>query len=87
MYCVPCEYTSLGKPNSVVPEICLKIEIKLSQNDNFVCVEICRDNKLRIFSYCTYAETKDMATGRLFIDFPPKIYSEVLFCLCVEKNA
>lgn len=28
----------------------------------------------------------DVATGKICIDRPPNMYSEMLFCLCFEKN-
>lgn len=28
----------------------------------------------------------DVATGRIFIVRPPNMYSDVVFCLCFEKN-
>lgn len=68
----------------VVPDTCLKINVEqlfITLNKN--------DSNRKILSPIekTYDEINDIATGTTFNVFPPRIYSFVLFCLCLEKKA
>lgn len=71
--------------------VTFQTEIKTSgkrQSDDWVSAHL-DEMKLELKNYNTCQTNEaiiDVATGRIFIDRPPNMYSEILFCLCFEKK-